>query len=65
VHFTKAHRGVEVQLHSFLTSATDGVLARAASPEEATAPKESWARQTPAAVWALWRGEECLAAAGN
>ena len=65
----KVQRGAEVQLHSFLISAIDGVndqlLAPAALPEEATVPKESEARCTTAAVWALWRGEKCVAAVGN
>jgi len=41
------------------------LLGWAALPEEATVLKELGARWAPAAVWALWRGEKCLAAAAG
>jgi len=67
VHTMKAYRGVEVQLHSFLTMALDGSqwsvsLPGSFSPRRrATVLIEQEARSAPEAVWTYWSRENYLA----
>jgi len=52
----KAYKGVEVQLHTFLTSVLDGVVSFRAWP----VPIEQQTDWGPEPIWTIWKREKSL-----